>query len=333
MLQQLSRKANGILLLVITFVLLGLLSIRQYDLRFTDPRIQNIPKEAPEPTNISPIPRKIWQIFSTPADFSGPEPYSVDPKSLGDTGSWLAMNQGYQYSLLGAKSADDFIDKHFSHDRSVLHTYRLLRNPGLKTDLLRYLALWAEGGVYSDLDTWAFKSIDAWVPEELRGRVRAIIGIEFDQLDGDPWPGFGDEPSYMTHEVQFCQWTIAAVPGHPIFDSMVKDSLRRINKLAATHKTSISELAPTGYEVVTTTGPAAWTDVVFEQLQKAAPGLQSLKELSNMTEPRLMGDILVLTIDGFGMGQPHSHATNDGSIPDAALVKHNFRHSWLPNVP
>lgn len=333
MLHHPSRKVSGIVLAVFTFVLIGTLSLRHDDLGFTLLHNHDAAHQTPEPTSTPPIPRKIWQIFSTPADFSGPEPYSIDPRSLGDTGSWLAMNHGYQYRLLGASSADDFINNHFSHDHSILRTYRLLRNPGLKTDLLRYLALWAEGGVYSDLDTWAFKSIDAWVPEELQGRVRAIVGIEFDQLDGDPWPGFGDEPSYMTHVVQFCQWTLAAAPGHPLFDSMIRHSLRRIEKLAAVHGTSISELAPTGFEVVTTTGPAAWTDVVFQQLQKADPGLKSLKQLSNMTEPRLIGDILVLTIDGFGMGQPHSHATNDGSIPDAALVKHNFRHSWLPNVP
>jgi alpha 1,6-mannosyltransferase len=41
--------------------------------------------------------------------------------------------------------------------------------------------------------------------------------------------------------------------------------------------------------------------------------------------------MLVLTIDGFGMGQPHSNSTNDGSIPAAALVKHLFKGSWRGN--
>lgn len=80
---------------------------------------------------------------------------------------------------------------------------------------------------------------------------------------------------------------------------------------------------------MTTTGPSAWTDVVFQQLRKADPMFQSLKELSGMKESRLIGDILVLDIDGFGMGQPHSNSTADGSIPDTALAKHGFRHSWV----
>lgn len=143
----------------------------------------------------SPLPRKIWQIFSTPAHSTSKPPNSIDPKSLGDTTSWIGLNPGYQYELLGAASADAFVVRHFSHDKAVMQTYFALQNPGLKTDLLRYLVLWVEGGVYADLDTWAIKPVDLWVPAPLQGRVRAVVGLEWDQLDGEPWPGFGDEPS------------------------------------------------------------------------------------------------------------------------------------------
>ena len=240
------------------------------------------------------------------------------------------MNPGFQYNLLGAEAADDFVNSHFSENQSILQIYHTLQNPGMKTDFLRYLVMLAEGGIYSDLDTLALKPIDDWVPQHLKGSVRAVVGIEFDQLDGEPWPGFGDEPSYMTHVVQFCQWTLAAAPGHPLFHGMVDETVRAVRKLSAAKESTVSQLRPTGYELVTTTGPAAWTDVVFRQLQKADPNLVSLQQLSNMTQPRLVGDVLVLTIDGFGMGQPHSQSTNDGSVPDAALLKHNFEHSWLP---
>lgn len=332
MLPQPLRKAPGLVLAAILLILIMAFSIRKYDLlpdyKFEHDSALLEPVQTPQST----IPRKIWQIFSTPQDSTGKPPSSIDPKALGDATSWIGLNSGYQYKLLGGGSADDFVIKHFSHDKPIMETYFALRNPGLKTDLLRYLVLWVEGGVYGDLDTWALKPIDSWVPEHLQGHIRAVVGLEWDQLDGEPWPGFGDEPSYMTHVVQFCQWTLAAAPGHPLLGNAIQTSVKRISDLAAAHETSISDLNPIGYEVVTTTGPSAWTDVVFEQLKKADPTLQDLRELSNMKESRIFGDILVLTIDGFGMGQPHSHSTADGSIPDAALAKHGFRHSWLPNV-
>lgn len=254
-------------------------------------------------------------------------------QSLSDTSSWLAKNPGFKYSLLGAKAADDFVNSHFSENHSILQVYHTLQDPGMKTDLLRYLVMLAEGGVYSDLDTQAIKPVHEWIPKHLRGSVKAVIGIEWDQLDGDPWPGLGGEPSYMTHVVQFCQWTLAAVPGHPLFSSIVDETVGAIRELAAAKASTVSDLRPNGYEVVTTTGPAAWTDVVFQYLQKADSNFVSLRQLSNITQPILIGDVLVLTIDAFGMGQPHSQSTNDGSIPESALIRHNFRHTWLPQYP
>lgn len=81
------------------------------------------------------------------------------------------------------------------------------------------------------------------------------------------------------------------------------------------------------------TGPAAWTDAVFEQIQMVDPNITDLRNLSGMAEPRLYGDILVLPIDGFGMGQIHSNSTSDGTIPEAALIRHMFRGSWRTSEP
>jgi alpha 1,6-mannosyltransferase len=85
---------------------------------------------------------------------------------------------------------------------------------------------------------------------------------------------------------------------------------------------------PSSFEVVSTTGPAAWTDAVFDLLKRHDPTLVSTKNLSYMAGAKLFGDILVLPVDGFGMGQPHSHSTNDGTVPEQALVKHLFSGSW-----
>ncbi|KAI0909271.1 hypothetical protein F4823DRAFT_595409 [Ustulina deusta] len=79
-------------------------------------------------------------------------------------------------------------------------------------------------------------------------------------------------------------------------------------------------------------GPASWTDIVLEQLKEMDSNIKEVTDFSGMkpTWPRLTGDILLLTIDGFGFGfgQSHSNSTHDGTIPDAALLKHRFRGSW-----
>lgn len=239
-----SRKGLGISLVLVILILFLMLSIISPD----HVALSMVSPVQPESDN-SPFPRKIWQIFFNPRGSTFEYPHSTNLDILHDTRSWIGLNPGYQYKLMGIglESGDNFVIKHFSHDKSIMDTYFALRNPGLKTDLLRYLILWIEGGIYSDLDTWTFKPVDAWVPEHMKGRVGAIVGIEWDQMDGDPWPAFDNGPSDMTHEVQFCQWTLAGAAGHPLFKMAARMSVERIAALANARQESITDLDPTGH--------------------------------------------------------------------------------------
>ncbi|KAL2131600.1 hypothetical protein VTI74DRAFT_4816 [Chaetomium olivicolor] len=267
------------------------------------------------------IPPKIWQIL-LPKKTSPPD-FVPNPKILEDTPSWLAMNPDYTYTLVGQKGGEEFVRAKFGDNPKIVEAFTKMPNVGQKSDLLRYLLLEAEGGVYSDTDTVALKPINKWVPEQLKDKVNVVVGIEFDRRDGGGWAD-------INHWVQFCQWTIAAAPGHPVFRKMVDRILVSLDDLARAHNVpSFADLEKLkSFEVMNSTGPAAWTDVVFSQLQEFNNSLTDTKDLSFMTEPRLIGDILILPIDGFGMGQVHSNSTHDGTIPEAALVKHLFKGAW-----
>lgn len=268
------------------------------------------------------IPPKIWQILLPPKPSEADA--VIKPEQLQDSPSWLAMNRDYKYTLVGHKGGRQFVENNFHDDEKILEAFDNIPNVGMKSDLLRYLLLGVEGGVYTDTDTVALKPIDRWIPDEFKNKVGLIVGIEFDRRDGGPWAD-------ISHWVQFCQWTIAAAPGHAVFHTMVDRILYSLQLLSEEHKVPVNEVKPTSFEVMNSTGPAAWTDVVFEHLQKHDPSLKTTQDISFMTEPKLYGDILVLPIDGFGMGQGHSNSTNDGTIPEAALVKHLFRGSWRDN--
>ncbi|KAI1170238.1 hypothetical protein F4777DRAFT_592104 [Nemania sp. FL0916] len=267
------------------------------------------------------IPPKIWQIMLPQP--GGPPDGPLNAEKLVNTPTWLAQNPGYGYILVGQAEADDFINAHFAGDGRITGAWRALKNPGVKSDLLRYLILFIEGGIYSDIDTEALRPVDSWVPEQYRDKAKVVIGIEWDQLDGGPW---ADIP----HRLQFCQWTIATAPGHPLFLKMAYHTISRLERLAAEHGTSLEDLELSSVEVMMSSGPASWTDVVLEQLMEMDPNIKDVTDFSGMkpTGPRLTGDILILTIDGFGFGQSHSNSTHDGSIPEAALIKHNFWGSW-----
>lgn len=123
---------------------------------------KHLPTEA-SPSSIKHplIPPKIWQIllpYSSSNDADDPPcTSSIDPSQLADTPSWLAKNPDHAYKLVTLPWASSFVNKHFPHLAPIFHA---LPNPGLKSDLLRYLILSIEGGVYTDIDTVALKPID-----------------------------------------------------------------------------------------------------------------------------------------------------------------------------
>lgn len=88
--------------------------------------------------------------------------------------------------------------------------------------------------------------------------------------------------------------------------------------------------------IVEWTGPAMWTDAIFDYLnsnptqafEPARTANVSWRNLTGMTEARRLSDVVILPITGFSPGQGHM-----GSQPfddPHAMVKHDFEGSWKP---
>ncbi|KAK9415783.1 hypothetical protein SUNI508_10083 [Seiridium unicorne] len=264
------------------------------------------------------VSRKMWQIL-----LPMPEDIHVKPVTFEEPSAWMEMNAGYTYTLFGIDGAVAFLESRFPNQTDYLETFNKLRNPGLKSDLFRYMVLYAEGGVYSDLDTRPKKPINEWIPEAYRPTARLVVGLEYDSLGGEVGESY-------TYPVQFAQWTIAAAPQHNVFTQMIDRCIQRLGELSEKHGAGNSDrslLNSNDDDVLKATGPVAWTEIIFQDIQRQTPEIQSLQDLSRMEEPRLYGDILVLPINGFGSGQPHSGSAR-WFTPKEALVTHHAKSSW-----
>ncbi|KAK7744512.1 hypothetical protein SLS53_003396 [Cytospora paraplurivora] len=228
-----------------------------------------------------------------------------------------------------------------------------LKNRGIRADLIRYMLLRAEGGVYTDLDTVPLRGIDDWLPWGywLDRGARLVVGVEWDELashpdrDPDPDGEGGDQaegrsrqrprPKGVLHPVQFCQWTIvAAAPGHPVFKAMISRALATLaGHRALWGAPTLRRVVLSEQDVLGITGPAAWTEVLLAHMRGAGGGRPAwsgeLSELSGLRAPRLVGDVLVLPVDAFASGMEHSGATRvEDGVPETAVVRHLFRGSW-----
>jgi alpha 1,6-mannosyltransferase len=121
-----------------------------------------------------------------------------------------------------------------------------------------------------------------------RHKIGIVVGIEAD-------PDRPDWKQWYSRRIQFCQWTIQSLPGHPILvdivASIVEESMRMKNA-------GLLEKGEMDRSVVEFTGPAAWTDAVFRFFN----GLDSIityENFTNQVQHQAVGDVLVLPITSF----------------------------------
>lgn len=96
-------------------------------------------------TPSSQFPRKIWQTSKN-------GPAGLDSEDRQPIQSWVKINQKHRYEILTAHTAESYVRDTFSHRQDIVETFTDLQDPILRADLIRYLVLLGDGGVYSDID-------------------------------------------------------------------------------------------------------------------------------------------------------------------------------------
>ncbi|KAI5817763.1 nucleotide-diphospho-sugar transferase [Pyronema omphalodes] len=267
----------------------------------------------------SKFPAFIWQTWKyTPASAKFSEKFRPTEAS------WTEKHPTFVHEVITDDIALHLIRHLYSAIPEVLEAYLAMPLPILKADFFRYLILLARGGIYADIDTFALKPAQEWIPQGLDTKsIGLIIGIEAD-------PDRPDWAEWYSRRIQFCQWTIQSKPGHPVLIDIVSkitaETLKRKREgtLKADHE-----------GVVEFTGPAAWTDSIFKYFNdpeyfdmKSSSGNITFKNFTGMNQSKRVGDVLILPITSFSPGIGHSGA---GPVEDPmAFVEHKFEGSWKP---
>lgn len=266
----------------------------------------------------SKFPAYIWQTWKwTPAhrefDFREEE------------ASWTELHPGFIHEVITDKVAVYLLRLLYASVPEVLEAYEALPLPVLKADFFRYLILLARGGIYSDIDTQAIRSAMEWVPDSVpRDTIGLVVGIEAD-------PDRPDWKSWYSRRIQFCQWTIQSKPGHPVLREVVRSITD--NTLALKKTSKLAKFAHS--QVIEFTGPALWTDVIFDYMnddrffdKSQSTGDVDWRGFTGMEAPRRVGDVLVLPITCFSPGVEQMGA-KDYDDP-MAFVKHDFEGEPRP---
>ncbi|RFU29353.1 hypothetical protein B7463_g6985, partial [Scytalidium lignicola] len=265
------------------------------------------------------FPAYIWQTWKyTPA--SG----DFDEKFRAAEASWTEMHPGFVHEVITDDVAVHLLRYLYASIPEVLEAYHALPVPVLKADFFRYLVLLARGGIYSDIDTFAIQSAVDWLPASVpQEAVGLVVGIEAD-------PDRPDWADWYSRRIQFCQWTIQAKPGHPV----LREIVARITTETLKRKKQRT-LGTDSHGVVEFTGPAIWTDIIFEYFNDekyfdvaSSKSNITWRDFTGMEMPKKVGDVVVLPITSFspGVGQMGAGEYDD----PMAFVKHDFEGTWKP---
>jgi hypothetical protein len=156
-----------------------------------------------------------------------------------------------------------------------------------------------------------------WVPEEHRGRVNLVVGIETDHHKRPVWSG-------LPYSVVLAQFAVLAKPGHPALRVLVGRVVRELERLLERKRPGE---AITFEDVMATTDPFAFTDVLMQYFK-------------NVTGVEQTGDDMDWMDDGaaadwgcpgsFGwLPHENTHVKDDPVV----LVEHIFISTWQASHP
>ncbi|KAK2812262.1 hypothetical protein FQN50_001620 [Emmonsiellopsis sp. PD_5] len=253
--------------------------------------------------------------------------YKLTPKGLTPqvkqwTQTCITKNPSFTTHFMTDISADAYVKQHFSHRPDIVTTYLSLSIPILKADLLRYLLLLTEGGVWNDLDiTCGDTPIHNWIPEQYKAKTNLVVGWEFDV-------GWGDN---IIRE--FASWTMLASPGNVHIETIISDILDSIHDRVAEYNVSDpSQLTRSMVgDVVDFTGPRRLTRSVFKSLSRQLGARVDWRNASELLEPRLIGDVLVLPGYAFARSS-NKYEAFEGFVPGPELVTHHYAGTWKNEV-
>ena len=263
------------------------------------------------------FPAYIWQTWKwTPAhgEFNFRE----------QEATWTDQHPGFIHEVITDQVAVHLLRLLYASVPEVLEAYEALPLPVLKADFFRYLILLARGGIYSDIDTYALKSALEWIPKSVpHNSVGLVIGIEAD-------PDRPDWKDWYSRRIQFCQWTIQGKAGHPI----LREVVARITDQTLKRKRAGSLRNIGDKNVIEFTGPALWTDIIFEYFNDEryfdmaqSAGAIDWRNFTGMEASRRVGDVVVLPITSFSPGVQQMGAKDDDD--PMAFVKHEFEGMYL----
>ncbi|KAI1336339.1 glycosyltransferase family 32 protein [Xylariaceae sp. FL0016] len=276
--------------------------------------------------NVGKFPRKLWQTWKI-------DPLSFAERDLTTARSWTTKNPSYRYEVLTDSNDLTYIQQQYGAEGlnrlDLIELYQSVNATIVKADLLRYLVMYAEGGIYADIDVEALRPASRFIPDRYDEKdIDMVIGVEIDQ------PQFQDHQVLGKKSQSFCQWTFMAKPRLPVMLKLVEGIKEWLTAVARKQNVPIDSVVLDFDDVISGTGPSAFTAALLADMnaRTSATGPSPItwaNTFHDLYESKLVSRVLVLDVESFAAGQGHSDSGNHNAR--GALVKHHYHASNWPS--
>lgn len=210
--------------------------------------------------------------------------------------TWMDLNPGYQYKLLTDDLIAGYVRDHFNASNSnIEETFFQAKDFVLQLDLIKYMVLWAEGGVYSDLDVSCVQPLSQWVPPQFIDKAGIVLGVQIEQKAG--------RNSNAKESFQLADWTMMSKPNQPFLWFLYQRLTETIKHLAAKQIVPTSNSRP--YNISDVTGRNALTQAFLAYASSVTATKVTGNNFTKVAEPTLFGEILVLPVQAFASSRRH----------------------------
>ena len=115
----------------------------------------------------------------------------------------------------------------------------------------------------------------------------------------------------------------------PVMLSLVENIILWLKSVAEEQKVPISEIKLDFDQVISGTGPSAFTRAVLNEISRKTDSEVKWDTFHDLNESKLVGGVLVLTVEAFAAGQGHSDSGNHDT--KHAIVRHHYHASKWPD--
>jgi alpha 1,6-mannosyltransferase len=251
-----------------------------YHLQHTSTLFSSTLHDAASPQSPS-VPKIIWRKLDT---------QGFTPAILESTNTCMSANPDHDIQFLSDDDAADFVSTAFAHRPDILATYFGLTLSAVRLDLLRYMLLYDQGGVWLDAGASCSSTpIDEWIPPQHAPSTSLMLGRDSDA---------GRAPSTPR---RFASWVIVAKPGSPHMLAAVEDVVAAVQQTMRFYGVDAVENVTAGMtgDAGSFSGPGRLTRAVVRSLEETMRREVDGDEVSAVLMPQLVGDVLVMPRHSF----------------------------------